>query len=297
MPFIVIHGTFHVVGKSPDGDSVNFLAKNLNLWGQLGGKRVKLHKDNTARLRFEGVDSLETHYTAGHRYKQCPLGKERHKQRSQPLGLGNAATDFVLKKLGIENVTRTDSGKTIKGADDETAGYILTRETDLYNRPVSFVFAGTTNLKDGVKVHLNISLLKRSVNFNLLEAGHAYPAYYKGLFYDLRNTMTEAVNQARSKNRGHWNNDKTMKGVKIGMRSIVSQPIMPKLFRRLVEYIECGQGQGATKVNFKVFLERKEDDIHILSKNHFTHFDTVVKIKNNKVSLIVPPEDLVFTPK
>ena len=35
MPFVVIKGTFHVVGYSPDGDSVRFMADDKGLWSKL----------------------------------------------------------------------------------------------------------------------------------------------------------------------------------------------------------------------------------------------------------------------
>ena len=41
MPFNLIKGTFHVVGYSPDGDSIRFRAEDLQNWDCLTARRWK----------------------------------------------------------------------------------------------------------------------------------------------------------------------------------------------------------------------------------------------------------------
>lgn len=53
--------------------------------------KVKLNNKGYAQLRIEGIDALETHYTAG-------------KKRHQPLQYGNAATKKLLSILGFTGV-------------------------------------------------------------------------------------------------------------------------------------------------------------------------------------------------
>ena len=65
---------------------------------------------------------------------------------------------------------------------------------------------------------------------------------------------------------------------------------MPKLFRRLAEFLEGG---GSVE-GFKKFLEAKEELILIISTGHITHFDTVVEVAGNVVRMTEPPENLVF---
>ena len=48
MSFIAIRGTFHVVGYSPDGDSVRFKAANNNHWSSLDGIKVRLNSKGHA---------------------------------------------------------------------------------------------------------------------------------------------------------------------------------------------------------------------------------------------------------
>ena len=88
MPFSVIEGTFHVVGYSPDGDSVRFRARDEGNWRRLSGPPVGLNARGHAQLRFEAVDTLETHYLNFH----------------QPLGLATEAIEFLLAELGIAGV-------------------------------------------------------------------------------------------------------------------------------------------------------------------------------------------------
>jgi len=43
MSFTLIKGTFHVLGYSPDGDSIRFKAKDASLWKKLSGPAVELN--------------------------------------------------------------------------------------------------------------------------------------------------------------------------------------------------------------------------------------------------------------
>ena len=62
MPFRVIRGTFHVLGYSPDGDSVRFAADVESRWNLLAGPPVRLNGKRHAQLRLEAIDTLETHF-------------------------------------------------------------------------------------------------------------------------------------------------------------------------------------------------------------------------------------------
>ncbi|MFN8412081.1 MAG: hypothetical protein U0Z26_06810 [Anaerolineales bacterium] len=68
MKYLLIKGSLHVVGYSPDGDSMMFKAANPALWDGLENENKdtfteKLTKENGAvQLRLEGIDALETHF-------------------------------------------------------------------------------------------------------------------------------------------------------------------------------------------------------------------------------------------
>jgi endonuclease YncB( thermonuclease family) len=277
MGFTLIKGTFHVAGYSPDGDSLKFKAKKIGNWKKLAGPKVKLNKKNLAQLRFEAIDTLETHYGGTH----------------QPKSQANEATDFTLKAANIKNVVWMANRYRVKSADDGTEGYILCRTTERYNRPVCFVFEGKTKYKDGADVYLDAKLLKKSINYKLASSGMAYPTYYEGLFHDLRMVLSTAVEKARSAKKGVWKADKTHGVTVNSLKSITEDhPILPKLFRRMVDYLK----NHSSIVGFKKNMYDNPEDVLILSKCHFTHFDVVISQKEKTIGLYERPEMLVFNP-
>lgn len=276
MPFFVIKGTFHVTGYSPDGDSIRFKADDETNWAKLDGPRVTLNAKRHAQLRLEAMDTLETHY----------------RNTRQPATLATRALDFLLQGLNITGVEWNAPQTKITAANDETEGYIISRNVEPNRRPVAFVFAGAPPVADGSSIFFNADLLRESLNYQSVEAGLAYPTYYKGLFSDLRVALTEAAGRAREANLEIWAEDRTNTGFAVtGLESISEDHvILPKLFRRLAEYLEV----GGTVVGFKEFLEAKAEGITIISESHFTHFDTVIEVEGNVVRMTEPPENLVF---
>lgn len=277
MPFVLIKGTFHVVGYSPDGDSLKFKAKRTGNWGKLSGGKVRKNQKGHVQLRFEGIDTLETHFKGTH----------------QPDALAHAATDFTLNAAGIKNVTWGPKHSRVTGADDGVEGFILSRAAEKFGRPVSFVFAGTTSHQDGSEVFLDAALLRKSINYKLLPVGLAYPTYYEGLFSDLRKAMTAAVKDARSQRKGVWAVDMSSGITVNNLRSITDDhTILPKLFRRLVAYLKSHSSVSG----FKQSMANNPEDVLILSRQHFTHFDTVITQNGKRIGLTVEPEDMVFRP-
>lgn len=262
MPFTLIKGTFYTKLGIPDGDSVRFKADNDVLYKKLKGK-VQLKSQGTAQLRYEGIDAIE-------------------KAATQPLA--TEAKDANLKLLkGNTNI-------------DTPRGYILSRQTEIHGRPVSFVFNGSTNLADGSQVTLHAALLKKSVNYKLVEAGYAYPLFYETLFAELRETFVAGVKIAQDNHRGYWPTDKTNTGVTVNKLTDLAtiKPIFPKLWRRLEEYLKKNQGLSG----FIAFLEAKNERLHTLSDNRFLGLQDVVEVKSgNKVRMKYKPTDIVFRPE
>src|SRR5215211_7236168 len=170
MPFTLIKGTFHVVGYSPDGDSIRFQARDNNLWKLLTGPPVTLNGRGHAQLRLEAIDTLETHFMNSHQPRQFAL----------------AALNSLLVNLGITNVVWNQSVTVVLSATDATEGFVLAREIERNHRPVAFAFRGDPGRPDGTPITLREPLLRQSVNHKQLADGMAYPTYYKGLFPDLR---------------------------------------------------------------------------------------------------------------
>jgi hypothetical protein len=126
----------------------------------------------------------------------------------------------------------------------------------------------------------------------LLREGLAYPTYYKGLFSDLREACTEAVADARGYRRELWADDRTTSGFDVqGIADLTDRHvILPKLFRRLAEFL----GDGGSVSGFKTFLANRLEGVTIISRAHFTHLDTVVEVSGSTVRMTEPPENLMF---
>lgn len=275
--FYVIKGTFHVLGYSPDGDSIRFRANDESNWSKLAGPAVNLNARRHAQLRLEGIDTLETHF---------------RNNLHQPLGLALKAMDFLLRGLNITEVEWDVLRTRVVSANDGTEGFILSRQVEPNRRPVAFIFEGNADVEDGREIFLDRDLLRRSLNYQQLEAGLAYATFYQGLFPDLRETMSAAVNSARQAGNEVWAEDKTNAGFDVtNLTSITDEHvILPKLFRRLAEYLEAGGDVGG----FKNFLANKQERITIVPTAHFTHFDTVVEVEGNTVKMTELPENLIF---
>lgn len=276
MGFFIIKGTFHVVNYSPDGDSIRFKADNPANWNLLEGASVALNGSGHAQLRLEAIDTLETHYKSFH----------------QPLNLALAATNFLLERLGITAVQWNATHTKIVQANDAARGYIIARAVEHNHRPISFVFAGDPLESDWSPFELYTDRLSESLNYQSIEAGMAYPTYYQGLFPDLREALSQATAIARAAQSGVWGSDLTNIGVNVpNLASIQNDHvILPKLFRRLTEYLEG----GGVVAGFKNYLQSLNEGITIISTAHFTHFDYVIDVQGSVMRMTEQPENLIF---
>ena len=89
-----------------------------------------------------------------------------------------------------------------------------------------------------------------------------------------------------------WAEDRTTEEFEVeGLTSITDEHVvLPKLFRRLAEYLEG----GGSVAGFREFLEAKDEEVIVISTVHPTHFDTVVKVEGDTVRMTEPPENLIF---
>ena len=276
MPFNLIKGTFHVQGYQPDGDTIRFRANDNRNWELLGGPPVRLNRRSHASLRFEAIDALETHYQGTH----------------QPEEWGNASTDRLIELAGISSVTWSENRQRVTEANDGTPGYILSRSTERYRRPVAFVFSGTTERADGDVVRLEVDLLEESINYQLAAEGLVYPTYYEGLFSSLRNKITEVVQNARNNNLGLWSEDRTVSGFSISSLDDAQNVVMmPKLFRRIISWLR----ENDPSLRFSAYMDDRDPIIDLRLAN-FTHFDSVIEESDNNIQLATQPENLVFRP-
>lgn len=264
MPFTLIKGRFKPEAGRPDGDSVRFLANNINFWENLRGKPVELgdgvQTQDTAQLRFEGIDAIE-------------------RRAIQPLS--NQATENMFRLINYNPTT-----------NPEPVGYILTRMTDdLPGRPICFAFAGDTSEEDGSEIYLDGPMLRNSVNYQQARDGYAYPLYYNTLFADLREEFNEAIALAKQNNLGYWPDDKTLEGVTVQERSDLEDipPIWPKLWRRLDEFF---REEANSLAGFEEYLEQRNERVDILSIMEERGLQDVVEVQGDRVRMTEPPENL-----
>ena len=300
MPFVAIAGTYHLVNRTqagrvqgfePDGDSIRFKPADPALLGRLKrvGKPVAPNAIGSVNLRLEGIDALELHFR--------PEGAGAA-ESFQPRPLADHARDELTGLLGLNPVPYTPP-KLVRVDPpverDAAPGYILSRALDVHGRPVSFAFAGEPPVADGAEAVLETLLLRRSLNYKLLNAGHAYPLFYEGLFWDLRAVLAAAAKRARAQGRGLWPRDRSQAGLTVDDQGDLERDgvLFPKLFRRLSEFF-AAEGTGGGLAPFLPWLEAKDERVQELPTCRFTHFDNMVAVDGNAVRLARRPEELVF---
>jgi len=231
MNYLLIKGTLHVVGYSPDGDSMMFKAANPAVWAGLQSENKplfeeKLTKENGAvQLRLQGIDALETHYSpeslptppdlrakeTGQVSKPVPGGYK------QPAEIGRLATDKFMKLVGVKKAEWRIFGKNTwvaracferdgqevwldKKQEDRIPAYIVTSDIEKNGRPISWVFPGDTANPDGTELTKDMlaSRLEQSVNYQLLRRGLVYPYFFMTLAGRLRDKLIKAVRLAQA---------------------------------------------------------------------------------------------------
>lgn len=292
MPFVVIAGTFHVVGMTragnpsgfePDGDSVQFKPANPAFLDQLLvlDRPVRLTSIGSTQLRMEGIDALEIHYEGSH----------------QPRPLADSGRDQLMTTLGLAPLSyRQPGGTRVRppAANDGQAGWVASRSLDVHGRPVSFVFAGEPPQPDGSELFVDEALVETSANHAQLVAGAAYPLFYDTLFASLRQVLATAAAEARQRENGLWAQDGTLAGVDGSSVAALEQSgvIVPKLYRRLVEYHGTA---GQDLAGFKDWLatEKREQLVDLDDASNFTHLDNLVEVDGDQVRMTRPPERVV----
>lgn len=280
MALTMVKGRFRVLGASPDGDSVRFYADDPTTYARKNIK-VRLNGSGGAQLRLDGIDSLETHYANWHQQKE----------------LGEAGATALLDYLGFKNVRRDNRGIVTAAEPDEVPGHIMTRFADKYGRAVAFAFAGEAPERedDGDLVFLDVDRMRTSGNYAVLESGLAYPTFYSLLYVDLRKSMADATNKARAESRGVWLKDLTTEGFEVISRDQLSDlVILPKLFRRLVDYLDLDETGGASLDGFAHYLDTRNDRLFTVPDGQSTELSTLVTVDGRHLKMTIPPERVVF---
>ncbi len=228
MALYVVRGSFHVIGDEPDGDSMRFVPDAPGILARLG-IAARVSGNGSVQLRLDAIDALETHYSPS-----AGGGPQRH----QPLGLAHAARDDLLATLGFTGV-RHRRETVVAAVPAQSRGHVLTGFADTHGRPVALVYPGDPVEADGTPVTVDGARLRASANWRLLERGLAYPTYYSRLDPQSRALFTGAVRRARTAGLGLWPGDRTVTGVVVEGEEVLTDQavVLPKLFRRLVDYL------------------------------------------------------------
>jgi endonuclease YncB( thermonuclease family) len=285
MPLSAIPGSFRILGASPDGDSVRFYPDDPGAFAA-AGLTVRTNAAGGAQLRLDAIDALETHYTP----RSAP-----HPWH-QPADLGGGAATALLDLLGFTDIQRNSGGIVTAATPAECRGYILTRFADKYGRAVSFAYTGTRPEGTSKPVFLQVPELRRSLNHQLLSQGWAYPTFYSKLFLDLRDDLAATAVQARAARIGVWADDVTLRGFSVDSRDQVQDDlvILPKIFRRLADYLTLDEPTSVDLAGFLEFLAAKGDRLFTVPAGQATELDTLIRVDKQTVTLTLPPEQIVF---
>lgn len=289
----LIHGSFVLIGKEPDGDSVRFRPDHpADLHKLARASLIRPSADGSVQLRFDGIDATELHYGSA----------------EQPFGL--AARDFLLKRMGWTSViTKPTSSMVTDCTPTEIKGAILSKAAEANGRPVSFVFVG-----DDVKIpqahhyngwiHLDGELLKKTMNFAMLSSGMAYPTFYTSLAPELRAPLRELAASARMRGEGIWKEDSTPLFRLTSQTDIDEnshQPILPKLFRRATDYLkDVGRGylgNLADWIKDHASGTRSEDDKVEVQGLGRLPLSSLLDQQNNRVAFLPDLLDVTFVEK
>ncbi|PBC75899.1 hypothetical protein BX265_0589 [Streptomyces sp. TLI_235] len=282
MSMLLVLGECRIIGTEPDGDTIHFVPTNPLAFDKLKDAPVEV-KNGTARLRLEGIDSLETHYDrTGPRIRQ-------------PAEFGDRAAQELLTFLGFSDVQRSGQ-KVVSANPPQTPAWVLTQGGDPFKRCVALLGAGVPPGADGTEMQVDVPLLQTTVNHHLLKTGLVYPGFYDKLFRNLREELAAVTRQAREAGLGLWPLDATTTpgGAPItGMPSLTEVVILPKLFRRLVDHFNLVE-QSLTC--FPAYLAGKEDHVEVLSTRtkQLSLAPLVQIINDTAVRMTAQPEDTVF---
>jgi endonuclease YncB( thermonuclease family) len=284
MPMLCLAGTYRIVDTKPDGDSIRFYPDDAAEWERVpGSNAVRTNAGGGGQLRLDGIDALETHYS--------PRGGG---PLHQPIELAHQARDELVRWLGFRGVQR--EGEVVTAATPEQLpGYLLTRGADVYGRCVALIGRGKAPATSGTQAMVKVADLRRTANHRLIAAGLAYPTFYLKLFPDLRAELAKQARAARDAKKGVWPGDRDLKGVAVKSLATLTDDaiVLPKLFRRLVDYLALNDGDVSLD-GLPAYLAQHQDPVFVLSTGHYTGFDFVVDVRGQVVRLTTEPEDLVF---
>jgi endonuclease YncB( thermonuclease family) len=294
--YTVIRGAFVIEGYEPDGDSLRFIADNLQDWNMLENakylRQVFLEPDsnqrqdnpnkkNSVQLRFEGIDTPEF----GEAGARQPLGKE--------------ARDFTLAYLGFDTIVYTPAGKQVRSASPKRIRGVLLGKSAIggnNGRPIVYVFKESDwRQKTNPQTVVQASWLESSLNVALLKKGLAFNEFYNSMPPSHRELFKKTALEARG--TGVWQRNQSQ-NFEISSRENIRENgvlVLPKLYRRLENFFEA-QRKNETKLPFWQYLKAEKgienDEIRVGTQE--LEFSDVLVQESNRLRLTVAPLELLF---
>jgi len=274
----VIAGTFHVRGYEPDGDSIRFQANNPANWDFFAWASELDKISKKKQLRIEAIDAMETHYDGYH----------------QPRPFALAALESLLELLGITSVVYSIGVTQIVEAADGKPGFIASGTTDRFGRPVSYVFPKKAKLIDGAVMDSSELPVEASLNFQLAREGLVYPTFYTTTDRVFAEKIRAVVARARKTKRGLWSIDRTSDFSLWDVRTLQEDIlIMPKLFRRLVAFMDC----YADYAQLETFMRKQRDNLQLWDGTKKRSLADLMTFSGRRMQMKTPVEDILFSPK
>lgn len=281
-----LNGRYQVEGQAPDGDSIRFIPAQPELLQGECFQKVRIHPDGGITLRLDGIDAPETHYLG-----QKGLGVLR-----QPTEWPDLASLALLNHLGFGPVLRRADETVIKAEPAALAGVIALLGADRFGRAVGLAFAGSPKK---LPRDLTTEIIRHSANAHLVTQGLAYPTFYTDTHSLLLSEITRLAQLARQQKRGAWQVDASTRGFRWDSIEAITQSemILPKLFRRLVDFAGLMQGNEPKHELFLQFKNQLALDVGVvtlLPQGAQVEFTDLLEERAGIMKLLVAPELILF---
>lgn len=281
-----LRGSFVILGKSPDGDSMRFIADKPDGYKPIyRAYKITPARDGSVQLRFEGIDAPEVHYGSA----------------AQPMG--NAVRDKLLERIGFTGVTFDHNEVVTAATPDRIPGWILTKGVDANGRPIAYVLTGDHDLPDGQPVHVDEALLTQTINHELTRRGLVYYTVYTSTPEAHRRVLRAAAAAARAELLGIWDIDSTNR-FRLETQADLEpgaggQLILPKLFRRATDFLKKPDGADNLKdwLLSKATGTRPENDLVLICGHIEVPLSQLVVQQNRNVLFQADTLDIVFVEK
>lgn len=268
---------YTIKGRIPDGDTVCFRPTT-----EFGKKAIwprgwRTQKSKAPACRLQAIDTLE---------------------KNQDVDLATDARDFLLRGIGFKSWSpnRPDEiyKKNKEAVPENPSGYVLVVGKDTHGRYISFVFGDLSGLREGEYKNVPLNLVRRSVNWQLAQTGHAYPLFYEGLPQAVMSGVSGGVKKSRAKPDPLWAADIQSPTREIVTRNdLKRRAIWPKLHRRLYEYLGKNVGLGAFLDWLKADPDKRNDQMMVIGGKKISAFDKHLVVTGNRIRLRENPERLL----